>query len=88
MPVILFGPLGPFYAYVRVNKIIAIPCMNISAYTLFIPMIVLFGQLMAGFFPLIPHNPCITANLRYSRNRIILDYDNNLVFGNCGYDPI
>ena len=53
MPIILFGPLGLFYTYFRVNKIIAVPCMNIVAYTLFIPLIVLFGQLMAGLnFPL------------------------------------
>lgn len=48
LPIMLFGPLGLFYSYIRLDKTIAVPCMNIVTYSLFIPPIVLFGQLMGG----------------------------------------
>jgi hypothetical protein len=54
LPVMLFGPLGLFYTYIRPDSTIAVPCMNITTYSLFIPPIVLFGQLMGGLnYPLV-----------------------------------
>jgi len=43
-PVLLFGPLGLFYTYFRPDRTIAVPCMNIVTYNLFLPPIILFGS--------------------------------------------
>ncbi len=57
LPIILSGPLALFYTFVRPDKTIATPCWSITIYLLFIPPVLLFGQLMGGLnYPLVDAN--------------------------------
>lgn len=54
LPIILSGPLALFYTFIRPDKTIATPCWAITIYLLFIPPVLMFGQLMGGLnYPLV-----------------------------------